>query len=87
MSRLPNPEDHRKSDYPVEPIFIRRWSPRAMNGEPLTEEEVWDLGPGDEAIWVYQDVQYFAAKVVERFCKKHGLDLRAPAAQGGGHVR
>lgn len=53
--------------------------------EPLTEDEAWDLGPGDEATWTYQDVQYFAAKVVGRFCEKNGLELRAPAAQGGGH--
>lgn len=37
---LPNPEDHRKADYPIEPIFVRRWSPRAMSGEPVTEEEL-----------------------------------------------
>ena len=37
---LPNPEDHRRAEYPIEPIFIRRWSPRAMSGEALTEEEL-----------------------------------------------
>src|ERR671918_715414 len=43
MSQLPNPEDHRKADYPIEPLFIRRWSPRAMTGEPLTEQELLTL--------------------------------------------
>ena len=37
---LPNPEEHRRAEYPIEPIFIRRWSPRAMSGEALTEEEL-----------------------------------------------
>ncbi|MBM3833827.1 MAG: nitroreductase family protein [Verrucomicrobia bacterium] len=40
MSNLPHPEDFRKADYPIERLFIRRWSPRAMSGEPLTEEEL-----------------------------------------------
>lgn len=40
MSQLPNPEDHRTADYPIEPLFTRRWSPRAMSGEPLSEAEL-----------------------------------------------
>jgi nitroreductase len=40
MSKLPNPDEHRKADYPIEPIFVRRWSPRAMSGEPITETEL-----------------------------------------------
>ncbi len=43
MSRLPNAEDHRKPEYPIEPIFVRRWSPRAMTGEPLSEKELFTL--------------------------------------------
>ena len=37
---LPNPEEHRRAEYPIEPIFIRRWSPRAMSGAALTQEEL-----------------------------------------------
>ncbi|HEY8504386.1 MAG TPA: nitroreductase family protein [Gemmataceae bacterium] len=40
MSRLPDPLDHRKPDHPIEPIFLKRWSPRAMTGEPVTAEEL-----------------------------------------------
>jgi nitroreductase len=40
MSKLPNPDEHRKADYAIEPIFVRRWSPRAMSGEPITETEL-----------------------------------------------
>lgn len=40
MSKLPNPEEFRKPEYPIERLFIRRWSPRAMSGEPLTEQEL-----------------------------------------------
>lgn len=39
MSHLPRAEDHRKPEYPIESLIYRRWSPRAMNGQPLTEEE------------------------------------------------
>ena len=39
MSQLPNAEDHRKAAHLIEPIFVRRWSPRAMTGEPITDEE------------------------------------------------
>jgi nitroreductase len=40
MSKLPRAEDVRKPDYPIESIFYRRWSPRAMTGEALSEQEL-----------------------------------------------
>jgi nitroreductase len=43
MSNLPDPMAHRKADYPVESIFLRRWSPRAMTGEPLKDDELLRL--------------------------------------------
>src|ERR1700704_5133488 len=43
MSQLPKAEEHRKAEYPVEMLFIRRWSPRALSGEPLTEKELMTL--------------------------------------------
>src|SRR5687768_5737942 len=43
MSHLPKPEDHRTPDRPIEPLFIRRWSPRAMSGKPITEEQLLTL--------------------------------------------
>jgi nitroreductase len=43
MKQLPNPDDYRRADYPVETIFVRRWSPRAMSGEPITDEEMMTL--------------------------------------------
>jgi len=33
----------RKADYPIESVFLDRWSPRAMSGEPITEEELFTL--------------------------------------------
>jgi nitroreductase len=33
----------RKADHPVEPLFVARWSPRAMSGESLTQEEMLTL--------------------------------------------
>ncbi len=41
--QLPNPEDFRKPDYPIEPLIYRRWSPRAMSGGPLSEAELLTL--------------------------------------------
>jgi nitroreductase len=43
MSNLPDPLEHRSADHPIEPIFLRRWSPRAMTGEPLSPEELMTL--------------------------------------------
>ncbi|MEX0613821.1 MAG: nitroreductase family protein [Pirellulales bacterium] len=38
-----NALDYRKPDHPVEPLIVARWSPRAMSGEPLTDEEMLTL--------------------------------------------
>jgi nitroreductase len=33
----------RKADFPVEPLLLDRWSPRAMSGEEIAEEELMRL--------------------------------------------
>ncbi len=33
----------RQSEYPIEPLILNRWSPRAMSGETLTDEELLPL--------------------------------------------
>ena len=38
-----NALDHRKPDHPIEPLLLRRWSPRAMSGEPIGDEEMLRL--------------------------------------------
>jgi nitroreductase len=43
MSQLPIAEDSRQADYAIESLFVRRWSPRAMSGEPITETEMLRL--------------------------------------------
>src|SRR5215213_2012373 len=35
-----NALEYRKPDHPIEKIFVARWSPRAMTGEPLSEAEI-----------------------------------------------
>lgn len=35
--------DKRHSSRPVNSLFIDRWSPRAMSGEPITEQELFTL--------------------------------------------
>jgi nitroreductase len=43
MAKLPDPREHRTADHPIEPIFLARWSPRAMTGESITEAELKSL--------------------------------------------
>ncbi len=43
MSHLPKAEHARKADHPIEPVFLRRWSPRAMTGESISEAEMLTL--------------------------------------------
>jgi nitroreductase len=40
---MTNPLEHRKADHPIESLFLRRWSPRAMSGEPITQQEMLSL--------------------------------------------
>jgi nitroreductase len=35
--------DHRTADHPIDPIFLDRWSARAMTGEPISESELFVL--------------------------------------------
>jgi len=35
--------DERTSEYKVDEVFINRWSPRAMSGEEITDEELFSL--------------------------------------------
>jgi nitroreductase len=43
VSQPPKAEEYRKAEYPVEMLFVRRWSPRALSGEALTEKELMTL--------------------------------------------
>ena len=43
MSEVPKAEDFRKADHPIEALFLRRWSPRAMSGEPIAEGQMLSL--------------------------------------------
>src|SRR4051812_43534897 len=43
MGTLPDPLGHRTPDHPIEPIFLARWSPRAMSGEPISDPELTAL--------------------------------------------
>ena len=39
----PEIKQHRKPNYPIQPIIINRWSPRSMSGEEMTDEELMPL--------------------------------------------
>ncbi len=38
---LPTPAFIRQSDYPVDPLFIGRWSPRAFTGEAIPDRDLF----------------------------------------------
>lgn len=40
---LPDPLKHRSADHPIESLFLKRWSPRAMSGEQVSEEDLMRL--------------------------------------------
>lgn len=42
-SLSPEIRQTRKSDYPIHPLILNRWSPRAMTGESLSDEELFPL--------------------------------------------
>lgn len=43
MAKLPDPLKHRTADHPIETLFLRRWSPRALSGEPISDAELNSL--------------------------------------------
>ena len=43
MAKLPNARDSRKAAHPIEPIFVNRWSPRAMTGEAVSDDDLMRL--------------------------------------------
>ena len=43
MSELFDARLVRTPDHPIEPLFVQRWSPRALSGEPLTDRELLSL--------------------------------------------
>jgi len=43
MSERQKGSDVRASEYPIDALFLDRWSPRAMSGEPITETELLTL--------------------------------------------
>lgn len=40
MSRLPNALESRTAAHPIEELFLKRWSPRAMTGESIPQTEL-----------------------------------------------
>lgn len=43
MSEMQRGSDVRKSEYPIDTVFLDRWSPRAMSGEALSDAELMTL--------------------------------------------
>jgi nitroreductase len=43
MKKLPDPLKERQADRPIESIFLKRWSPRAMTGDPIPDDKLMTL--------------------------------------------
>ncbi|MEZ6057082.1 MAG: nitroreductase family protein [Planctomycetaceae bacterium] len=43
MSLLPDPLDHRQAEFPIEPLLLARWSPRAMSAQPVDQQVLQSL--------------------------------------------
>jgi len=43
MVQKPENESARKSNYPINPLILNRWSPRAMTGEALNDDDIMSL--------------------------------------------
>ena len=43
MVQKPENESARKSNYPINPLILNRWSPRSMTGEALNDEDIMSL--------------------------------------------
>lgn len=67
----------RQSDYPIEPLIMNRWSPRAMSGESLSDEELMPLF--EAARWAPSSYNaqpwrfYFAKRETEAFSALYEL--------------
>lgn len=61
MSTLPDPLHHRTADHPIEELFLKRWSPRAMNDTPVAQADLnrlleaarWAPSSYNEQEWRY----------------------------------
>ena len=43
MVQKPENESARKSNYPINPLILNRWSPRSMTGEVLNDDDIMSL--------------------------------------------
>lgn len=41
--RTPEVREHRTPEYDADPLFLNRWSPRSMTGEPIAHDELMAL--------------------------------------------
>ena len=44
--------DVRKADHQIEPLLLDRWSPRAMSGEEISEEELMRLFEAARSVFI-----------------------------------
>src|SRR5947209_16953788 len=77
----------RKADYQIEPLLLDRWSPRAMSGEEISEEELMRLFEAARSVFIQRPA------VARSLCSPgHGaladvLRFACPCEQGVGEKR
>src|SRR5436189_5490526 len=69
MSELLNAAKFRTADHPIEPLILRRWSPRAMSGEEIPEQELMSLF--EAARWAPSS---FNAQQWRALCARRGTE-------------
>jgi nitroreductase len=75
-------QPHRRADYPIDPVFLNRWSPRAFSPEPIDDETLmsvfeaarWAASSFNEQPW-----RFLLARSDED--RKKFLDFLSPANQ------
>lgn len=83
MADLPQAKNYRQADHSINPIFINRWSPRAMTGEPMSDELLHTLF--EAARWAPSSVNeqpwrfLYAKRETPHFAKFY--DLMVPGNQ------
>jgi nitroreductase len=67
-------QSHRKSEYPINPLFLNRWSPRAFSSQPVSDQDLHTIL--EAAHWApssYNDQpwRFFVAKTEEQLAVFH----------------
>ena len=61
--------EHRETDYPIEPLLLQRWSPRAMSADAITDDEMMTLFEAARAVQPSLDPKILANWVAGEYLR------------------